>query len=93
MKPSIPLAALAAALCAGCACQPLNVDQRFGSAVLGAKSAQVADPAAAARRPGAGGADGKALAASVERYEKSFEVPPPPVNVLNIGVGSGGTSK
>lgn len=86
------LLALAAAALAACAFYPSSVDERFGSAVMGARAQQTVDPGAAARRGPPAGIDGQAAKASVERYEKSFEVPPPPVNVLNIGIGSGTTS-
>jgi ABC-type glycerol-3-phosphate transport system substrate-binding protein len=33
--------------------------------------------------------DGQAAKAAVDRYQKSFEVPPLPTNVFNIGVGGG----
>lgn len=78
----------ATALCAGCVSQPSAVDAGFGQAVLGARAAQVINPNAPARQRAPATADGQAAKSAVERYQKSFDAPPPPVNVLNIGVGS-----
>jgi hypothetical protein len=40
------------------------------------------------------GLDGPAADATIDRYHKSYETPPQPVNVFTIGIGSGsgGTS-
>lgn len=77
-----------ALLAAGCAFYPSAVDERFGASNMNARAQQTGDPAAAAKRSPAPGIDGKAAAASVQQYEKSFEAPPPPVNVFTIGVGN-----
>lgn len=84
-----PLLFLAAGLAvAGCAQQPTQVDRQFGSAVQRARAAQVVDPDAPSRTNPQVQLDGAAARHAVERYEKSFEAPPPPQTLLNIGVGS-----
>lgn len=88
----LTLTVLAAALIAGCAEYPSQVDDQFGMAVTRARAQQTIDPDAPSKRREVLGIDGQAAKASVERYEKSFETPPPPVNVFTIGVGAGATS-
>lgn len=77
-----------AAAAAGCAVQPTAVDARFGQAVTGARAAQVIDPDAPSRSRPAPRSDGQAAKSSIDRYQKSFDAPPSPVNVLNIGIGN-----
>lgn len=77
-----------AALMAGCAYPPSAVDANFGAAVTGARAQQVVDPDAPSRARAPASTDGQASKAAVDRYQKSFEAPPAPVNVLNIGIGS-----
>lgn len=81
--------ALAALAAAGCSTAPTTVDWNFGKALNAAKAAQVIDPDAATRARPAAGIDGQAARSSVERYEKSFQTPPPPVTVLNINGSTG----
>lgn len=81
--------AVAAMIVAGCAEYPSHVDDQFGMAVTRARAQQTIDPDAPSKRRDVPGIDGQAARASVERYEKSFETPPPPVNVFTIGVGGG----
>ena len=83
------LIVIAAAVTAGCAEYPSQVDDDFGMAVTRARALQTIDPDAPSRQRPVLGTDGQAAKASVDRYEKSFETPPPPVNVYSIGVGSG----
>lgn len=79
----IVIAALAAG---GCAVYPSAVDRNFGAAVTSAKALQKANPGSVGT-PVAIGLDGSAARSAVEVYHKSFEAPPAPQNVLNIGVG------
>jgi hypothetical protein len=77
-------------LCSLAACStppPTELDRNFGQAVRNARVAQTLNPSATGRAhpPPTSGAIAKA---SMDRYQKSFETPPPPVNVLNIGVGT-----
>lgn len=78
----------AAALAAGCATQPSAVDANFGRAVTGARASQVVDPGAPSRPRPPIVSDGQAAKSAIDRYQKSFDAPPAPVNVLNIGIGS-----
>jgi len=79
----------AAALCGGCANYLYAEPPGFGQSVTGARAAQVIDPDAPSKPRAAPVGDGQAAKAAVDRYQKSFETPPAPVNVLNIGIGSG----
>jgi hypothetical protein len=94
MRVLIPLALAAALAAAGCSAPRTAVDDRFGQAVTGARAAQVVDPDAPLRVRPAPRSDGQAAKSSIDRYQKSFDAPPAPVNVLNIGIGgsSGGGS-
>jgi hypothetical protein len=87
------LLAIVAALSVGCTGYPPRVDFKLGQAVLLAQARQVIDPDAPSRDYGPVRIDGQAAKASVDRYETLFEVPPPPVNVFNIGIGSGAASQ
>ena len=93
MRSMIPLA-LAAAFAAGCANQPgtANTDRAFGSAVNAAKAAQVADPDAPSRARGPLGSDAEQAKTAVDMYEKSYTKQAAPTSVLNIGIGTAGTS-
>ena len=84
---------VAAGLSTGCVNYPSPVDEQFGSAVTRARAQQVIDPDAPSRARPPMTQDGQAAKATIDRYEKSYETPPPPVNVFTIGVGggSGGT--
>ncbi len=84
-------AAIGAALIAGCAETP-RVDEHFGEAVRAATAQQIVNPDASLNKDPVAGIDGQAANSTVDRYHKSFQVPPPPVNVFTIGVGSGGGS-
>lgn len=84
----------AALLLAGCVTRAPVVDQHFGEAVNTAKAQQTINPDASLDRDPVAGLDGQAANAAIDRYHKSFETPPQPVNIFNIGVGggAGGTS-
>lgn len=85
-------AACAAWTLGGCADAPTRTDQMFGDAVRAATASQIIDPDASRNMTPPAGMEGAAAKASVDRYQKSFEAPPPPVNVFTIGMGgaSGG---
>jgi hypothetical protein len=72
---------------AGCANKPTFVDQHFGEAVNAAKAQQIINPDAPLALYPVGGVDGQAATASIERYHKSFTVPPASSNVFTIGIG------
>lgn len=76
-----------------CASSIWAPDASLGQSVRQAQRLQTIDPDAAFRVPTETGTDGAIAKAAIDRYQKSFETLPPPVNVLNIGVGTGvGTS-
>jgi len=85
-KAAVLSAALALSACASSLWSP---QASFGQAVRQAQQAQALDPSAPKAVMAASGTDGVIAKAAVDRYQKSFEVLPPPVNVLNIGVGTG----
>lgn len=92
MNANISLTAAVALVLAGCgATTPERLDAQMGSSVEMLRAQQTANPQAAADTRPVQGLDGKAADAAVGRYRKSFETPPPPSNVFNIGVGAGGT--
>ncbi len=72
-----------------CASSLWTPDARLGQAVRQAQQVQTIDPYAALREPEQTGSDGAVAKAAIDRYQKSYETLPPPVNVLNIGVGTG----
>jgi hypothetical protein len=85
-----PICLLTLALLAGCAGTTPHYDKRFGDAVRQARSAMTIDPQAGAKADVATGIDGKAASEAMARYQESFKAPPPVVNVINIGGGTGG---
>jgi hypothetical protein len=90
-KSAIAAACLAALFAGGCSNRiggNAPTDQSFGDAVRAAQSRQTLNPMAS-QNPTPAVLDGQAAKATVDRYEKSFELPPPPVNVYTIGVGTG----
>ena len=87
----VVLGAAALALIAGCAETP-RVDEHFGEAVRAATAQQIVNPDASLNKDPVAGIDGQAANSSIDRYHRSYQVPPPPVNVFTIGVGTGGGS-
>lgn len=89
----IVLASLAASAgLAACASTTPHLDARFGDAVNTAKAQQIIDTDASQNTDPVAGLDGKAANAVIDRYHKSYEKPPAPVDVFTIGVGSSSTS-
>lgn len=82
---------VAALFAAGCAENRYREEEGFGDAVRAATARQIIDPDAARKAARPDGLDGPSAKSTMDRYQKSFETPPPPVNVFTIGVG-GGTS-
>lgn len=84
----------AVALLGGCAMAHYETEAGFGDTVRAAQAQQTINPDASRNLAPPNGLEGAAAKAVVDRYEKSFETPPAPVNVFNIGVGnnSGGSS-
>ena len=85
LAPLLACAALAA--CAGPSATP-NYDARFGDAVREARLRMTLNPTPPAAGTAAG-IDGRAAHEAQERYLESYKAPPPVVNVINIGGGSG----
>jgi hypothetical protein len=73
---------------AGCAVGPSRLETDFGGSVSLATSGQILDPAAQQNLAPVYSFDGKAAAATIERYQTSFEKPtPPPSFVISVGQG------
>lgn len=78
------------ALLSGCAASSTpHYDARFGDAVREARRQMTLNPDAGANANATSGLDGRAAAGVAERYQHSFQTPPPVVNVINIGGGIG----
>jgi starvation-inducible outer membrane lipoprotein len=72
-----------------CSNYPSAIDDNFGASVRHLVNTQTAKPEAPARPTTQAQTDGQSVKSSIDSYQKSFEVLPPPANVFNIGVGSG----
>jgi hypothetical protein len=73
---------------AGCTAGPSRLEVDFDRSVNLARSNQILDPAAQQNLSPVYGFDGKAAAATIERYQTSFEKPsPPPSFVISVGQG------
>lgn len=79
-------------LLAGCIARTPVLDQHFGEAVNAAKAQQTLNPDASRDRDPVAGLDGQAAKSTIGQYRKSYESPPQPVNIFNIGVGGGSGS-
>lgn len=84
LLPVLPVVLLAA-----CASPTPNYDTRFGDAVREARARQTLNPNAAGA-PVLTGMDGKSARDAITLYGKTFQAPPPVVNVINIGGSVGG---
>jgi hypothetical protein len=69
---------------AGCSTTP-NYDARFGDAVRNARLAMTINPNGGTNQDQVAGIDGQAAREAMTRYQDSFKLPPPVVNVINIG--------
>lgn len=87
---TIAIGAAGLALLAGCQQPAPRLEGQFGSAVRQAIAQQIIDPTAGLKPEPVDGMDGPAARQTIERYEKTFETPPPAVNVINIGGSLGG---
>ena len=83
--------ALLLGLLAGCSTTTPHYDTRFGDAVRDAKRAMTINPDAGKNPDPVAGMDGKAARESILLYQGTYRLPPPAVNVINIGgsIGSG----
>ena len=78
----------ACSLLTGCADYPV-AGESWASSVRQARTLQALHPQGMGPAAAPVASDGVVAQHAVERMHKSFETPPPPVNVLNIGVGTG----
>ncbi len=72
----------------GCVNQSPKVDDSFGNAVNAAKAQQIINPDAGLAAAAPDGVSGPAANSTIDRYHRSFQVPPAATNVFTIGVGS-----
>ena len=72
-----------------CSNYPSAIDENFGGSVRKFVNMQTANPEVSQSMNTSAKTDGQSVKASIDSYQKSFEVLPPPSNVFNIGVGSG----
>jgi hypothetical protein len=73
---------------AGCAVGPSRLEADYGRSISLAKSNQTLDSAAQQNLVPVSGLDGKAAMGTLERYQTSFEKPPPPPSfVISVGQG------
>lgn len=76
-------------LLAGCASPTPDYDLKFGNAVREARARMTLNPNAGTNPDLAVGMDGKSARDAITLYERSFQAPPPVVNVINIGGSAG----
>lgn len=83
-----PLAACTLLALAGCASESISLDRHLGESLRQAQDQQAVYPPGTwpASRPQS--TDGVASVHAIERYQQSYAKPQPPVNVMNIGVGT-----
>ncbi len=72
-----------------CSHYPSAIDQHFGASVRDVVQIQTANPQQPTPTQITATSDGQSAKSAIDRYQKSFDVIPPPPNVFNIGVGSG----
>lgn len=77
----------------GCANTPYADAPQAGQSVRQAWAAQTLNSEAGQKKWPLADSDGVAMKSAVDRYQSSFDKPPAPVNVMNIGIGgSAGTA-
>jgi hypothetical protein len=73
---------------AACDTPPTLVDQHFGLAVQRAQAQQSHASPAREHSASVTDTDGTAAQAAVTRYQQSFQTPPAPAPIFNIGLGA-----
>jgi hypothetical protein len=73
---------------AACDTSPTLVDQHFGLAVQRAQAQQSHVSAARQSHAPMADTDGAAALAAATRYQQSFQTPPAPTPIFNIGLGA-----
>ena len=77
---------IVAIMLAGCAVGPSRLEADYGRSISLAKLNQTLDAAAQQNLAPVYGLDGKAAVGTLERYQTSFEKPPPPpAFVISVG--------
>ncbi len=82
------LAWLSSALLAACASDTPVLDAHWGKSLQAAQTRQSIHPEGSLPERGPIDTSGAVTRAGLDRYQQSFEKPPVPVNVLNLGVGT-----
>jgi len=90
LKQRILASMLLAAGLSACVPATPHLDQKYGEAVGLARAQQTVNPEASRDTDPVAGIDGKAAAATINKYHDSFKEPPPTMNVINIGGGLAG---
>lgn len=73
---------------AACDTPPTVVDQHFGTAVQRALAQQSQHVPAHQRTASAPETDGASALSAITRYQQSFQTPPAPAPIFNIGLGA-----
>jgi hypothetical protein len=77
----------------GCANTPYADAPQWGQSVRQAVAAQTLNPDAGKKTMAPPDTEGAVMKSAVDRYQSSFDKPPAPVSVMNIGLGvSAGTA-
>ena len=89
MKPivsSIVFTVVLSTLLGGCATEPAPyLESRLGDAVRAARVQQTIDLNASENTDPVAGIDGTSARTSINRYQKSFDAPPPTFTIINVG--------
>ena len=72
----------------GCADQPTLIDRQFGTSTHEIKVQQSVHPYGRDTAYPPMASEGVIGKSAIDRYHRSYELPPPPTNVYNIGVGT-----
>ena len=73
---------------AACDTAPTMVDQHFGMAVQRAQAQQAQHSPATQRTTSVPDTDGASALSAMTRYQQSFQTPPAPAPIFNIGLGA-----
>ena len=83
---SIAFTVVVSTLFGGCATEPAPyLESRFGDAVRTARVQQTIDLNASKNADPVAGMDGTSARTSINRYQQSFDAPPPTFTIINVG--------